>query len=48
VPNLGCKEGVEPLCHGILSLCTAMWPCVVVMQKKHVSFQPDSADALLE
>jgi len=35
-------------CHGVLSLCTAMWPCVVVMQKKRVSFRPDSADVLLE
>jgi len=34
-------------CHGILSLCTAIWPCVV-MQKKRVFFRPDSVDALLE
>ena len=34
--------------HGVLSLCTALWSYIIVMQKKHVSVQPDSVDALLE
>jgi hypothetical protein len=34
VPTLGCKEGVEfQACHGVLSLCTVVWPCVVMMQR---------------
>jgi len=52
VPNLRLKDDVEPLyfqaCHGVLSLCTVVWPGVVVMQTKRFCFRPDSEDALLE
>jgi hypothetical protein len=52
VPHVGCKEVWNhcefQACHGVLSLCTAMLPCVVMMQKKCVSFRPDSADVLLK
>ncbi|GFV39816.1 hypothetical protein TNCV_1043991 [Trichonephila clavipes] len=52
VPNLGCKEIVEPLWISVFPrrpcLCTEMLSCNVVMQKKDVSSRSDSADALFE
>ena len=48
VPNLGCKEGAEPLWISGLSWHPEFVHCNVALQKKRVSFQPDSADALLE